>query len=246
MKKCFKWKNEKDSVSRHAFFMKAWRRYIDICKNKPAESRSHCGGELALLKTVQSNETSGLKNKDELVFKELWKWKEDNPKKKVPTDRVATKMVLMDDGSQQLKEGIWEKAGPAGVHRFERYVDFSITTSQMLDDGRTVISADQQDRLHDHAAQQLRVSKVLSLDDITKLDDISEEEPANDLEDETDDGTDDDAGELQEQQEDAPLFRLATGKPPAAQAPKVSNIHRNKISFDCMISVVYSLLVLTT
>ena len=116
VKKYLKWKNEKDSISRHAFYMKAWKKFIDLQKShhvaQPAGAgpiRLHCSGEVVGVKTVSSEEQTGLKNVDHPVFKEVWKWKKDNPGKKVPLDRVTTRMVLNDEGKQVEAEGIWEK-----------------------------------------------------------------------------------------------------------------------------------------
>ena len=225
VKKYLKWKNEKDSVSRHSFFMKAWKKYIGQQSHLGDGQRSGgaYGAEVMAIAVVRSDESSGLTNQDKLHFVEVWKWKENNPGKKVPLDKVITKMCLCDDGSQQLKEGLWQKRGEAGVHNFTRYVAASVTTSTTLDDGRNTITQGQQGRVHDLAAQQLKVPKPMSLDDLMNLDDNDEVAEREESDKEHDDGTDEEEAERQEDEEEAPLFRLVSAKPapsqPSAKVP---------------------------
>ena len=57
---------------------------------------------------------------------------------------VDSQEVFQEDCSMAWKEGVWEKEGEAGVHRFERYRDRQIRTEETEDDGTCILSADQQ------------------------------------------------------------------------------------------------------
>ena len=105
-----------------------------------------------------------------------------------------------------------------GEHKFERYIDNSITSKKVLDDGRSNIVEGQQDRLHDLAAGQLRLPKLMSMDDIMKLDDIDEQPEEQASGSESYNGTDDEAGDLQDNDDDKPLFRLQGPKPSQSSA----------------------------
>ena len=69
-----------------------------------------------------------MKAKDGLIFTDLETWKHKHPGKTPPSNVVDSQEVFQEDGSMAWKEGVWEKEGEAGVHRFERYRDRQIRT----------------------------------------------------------------------------------------------------------------------
>ena len=161
------------------------------------------------MKTVESEEATGLKQKEQLVFIETWKWKEQNPKKKVPTEKLVMHPLLQDDGSMLPKEGLWQKEGASGVHKFERYRDAKVSSKATLDDGTAVICEGQQERAFDLAAQELKLGKVMSLEDVCALPDASDAEQDSDSTSTSrESGTDDSEAERKDDEVEKPLFRF--------------------------------------
>ena len=208
IKKYMKWKNSQDPASRHAYFMKCFRRFIELGNACPGEGKERFASQadMGALKVVSSNQTDGLKHKVPMQFVEVWKWKETNPHKKVPLDRVVKREIKDDDGSKKTVEGIWQWKRASGVHDFELYEDLNINTNTVLDKGDCIIADNQQEIVHELSAKQLGISKVLSLDDICALDDASDEagDAAADEDKHKSDDSDDSNFELSD--EDVPVF----------------------------------------
>ena len=61
--------------------------------------------QLAQAVTVDSHETSGLRQKENMKFTEIEDWKKANPGKATPAASVEKVPVLQKDGSTQIKEG---------------------------------------------------------------------------------------------------------------------------------------------
>lgn len=191
--------------------------------------------EMEALREIHSEEATGMKQKEGLVFIETYAWKEENPGKKVPTDKLTWHPVLQDDGSVVSKEGLWQKEGKQGHHKFERYRDARVTSSTMIDDGSAVICEGQQDRAFDLAAQELKIGKVMTLDDVCALPDVSDDNKSNSdkSSDASDSGTDDDEAERKEDDQEAkPLFRFMgrSAGPHATAAPKAKANLYDKMS----------------
>ena len=159
---------------------------------------------MVALKVVSSNQTDGVKKTVPIRFVEVWKWKEQNKKKKVPLDRVVKRKVLDEAGNKKEAEGIWERTGPSGIHEFERYEDQSTNTNSVLDNGECIVAEGQSERMHELSAKQLNISKVLTLEDICAIDDQSEDDGGADAK--SDKPTDSDDSESEFSDEDVPIF----------------------------------------
>ena len=183
--------------------------------------------EMAAITEVRSEESTGLKQKDGLIFIEKDAWKLRNPSKKLPSEKLVWHPVLQDDGQVVSKEGLWQKEGATGVHRFERYRDSRVSSSTLLDDGMSTITEGQQERCFDLAAQELKIgaAKIMSLDDLDALAHVSDEEAKKNSDSEDSAGTSDAEAERQEEDVDKPLFRFmgrAASSSGAQTTPKVS------------------------
>ena len=156
---------------------------------------------------VIAHDAKGLKAKDGLIFTELETWKQKHPGKTPLSNMVDSQEVFQEDGSMAWKEGVWEKEGEAGVHRFERYRDRQIRTEETEDDWTCILSADQQEKKVANAFKSFNV-KAFTLDDIEALpmDDEQKEEIQEEAEDVDSSEVDSDAAEALESREYTSLF----------------------------------------
>ena len=179
---------------------------------------------------VIAHDAQGLKARDGLVFVEMWKWKERNPGKTPTPSMVDTCEVFQDDGSLKWEEGVWEREGEKGVHRFERYRDKQIRKEEVDDDGTCILSADQQDKKFDMAFKAFNI-KAFTLDDIMAipLDDAKEEEEKDDGEEPDSSEVDSDGAEKLEAREHTGLFdrkKVVAGRTAAAKPKPAAKGHQ--------------------
>ena len=177
---------------------------------------------------MDTHESQGLRQKEELRFVELEDWKKANPGKVPPAAAIDRLPVLQKDGTTAIKEGVLESLMPAGEHRFERYSDRGVTTKRNVhNSARASLGEGNAEAVHEAATSQLRIARPLSLEELAGLTVTEQVDAKSDSSeghgDDSDDGVDDDRAARQCSEKARPLFSFREVTQPKAQSkPKAA------------------------
>lgn len=238
------WRNSGDSQARHAAFMRGLRSYISSrnrgdgsLHTRPFHSIPFCfcvwfncvlhfaiiRDELSQVVTVDTHETRGLRQKENLVFIEMEDWKKANPGKVPPAAAIDKIAVLQKDGTTAIKEGVMEGLDKQGHHNFERYSDRGVTTKRNLhNSSQASLGEGHAEDMHAAAHAQLRIARPMSLEELSGLAVTEDVEPTNEVSEESDgdnsEGVDDDRAQRQCSERARPLFSFRPVAAPKAAA----------------------------
>ena len=191
--------------------------------------------DMQRLVTVDTVESQGLRQKENVQFVEMDTWRNLNVGKTPPAASCDRVEVMGRDGNASAKDGVWQARDPklegkAEVHDFERYRDSSTRKTTQLHNSAThgCLSEDHAAEMVEAAAASLKIARPLTLEELSSL-------VADEAEEEDDDsasgnvseeqGTDDDDAQQKCGEVSAPFFKSirnnAAGK--AKSQPKKSS-----------------------